>query len=143
MTRSISYLIGIFLLTLFAAVIGAALAIDYLLKRFEKPQNTRPFQPTEEASKKKVQSSTDSSYISTKLEELNSISLKIKNLPTENFFRQRYLQRTFYTPCQKRFKLNYQGYCWIPEEFYADWQESQLFQASEFNIHHTIINLFQ
>lgn len=147
MKRNIGFYLGFFLLIVLAIGVGTVLGIFLFLKLMSKNVTKKDLQEREQIieSKKKVPTTTKPlthSVSSTIIDEILAISNKIKKGEYDDFKRQRTLLRTFKTPCSRRFRINYLGLFWIPDEFTEDWSDTGIIGQSDYNIHQFIRNLF-
>lgn len=147
MKRNIGFYLGFFLLIVLAIGVGTILGIFLFLKLMSKNVTKKDLQDREQIteSKKKVPTTTKPlthSVSSTIIDEILAISNKIKKGEYDDFKRQRTLLRTFKTPCSRRFRINYLGLFWIPDEFTEDWSDTGIIGQSDYNIHQFIRNLF-
>ncbi|MFY7826514.1 MAG: hypothetical protein ACOVQ4_05275 [Flectobacillus sp.] len=144
-----------FCVLVIAIGLGALLGVYVFLKLISKNVTKKDLEDREnqiiqEAQKKKNKQHSNQALgdysrtsTTTKLDEVSEVARKIKNKEYDQIGIQRAILREFRTPCNRRFRINYLGYFWIPPEFHEDWQDVDILEQSDFNIHQFIRNLYK
>lgn len=144
-----------FCILVIAIGLGSLLGVYAFLKLIsknvtKKDLEDRENQITQEAQKKKSQQNSNKALgvcfptsTTTKLDEVLEVARKIKSREYDQVGMQRAILRVFRTPCNRQFRINYLGYFWIPPEYYEDWQDVDILEQSDYNIHHFILNLYK